>query len=188
MENEPMQELSGIPLQIDRHGEALLRWANSQTPAWLRPKLDPADLVQQTLMEGLKLGHALHEKPDHEILSYLRRVLANNLIDAVRKFSRGRADISPDLVADSSRRLCDWLAAPDTSPSERYARNERFDRLAESLARLPDTQRVVVQMRYLQGARVAEIARTIQKTEGAVAALLHRAVTTLRSELSDFEF
>ena len=165
-----MQELSAMPAQIDRHTNALLRWATSQTPAWLRPKLDPADLVQQTLMEGLKQGQALEQKPDHEVLSYLRRVLANNLIDAVRKFGRGRADVSPDLFADSSRRLCDWLAAPDTSPSERYARNERFDKLAEGLARLPDTQRIVVEMRYLQGAKVAEIARAIQKTEGAVAA------------------
>ncbi len=79
----------------------------------------------------------------------------------------------------------DWLAAPDTSPSERYIRSERFDKLAQGLATLPDAQRIVVEMRYLQGAKVSEIAKAIERTEGAVAALLHRGVTALRNELTD---
>ncbi|MFM7316845.1 MAG: RNA polymerase sigma factor, partial [bacterium] len=96
----------------------------------------------------------------------------------------GRNDISPDVLADSSRRMCDWLAAPDTSPSERFSRNERYDNLAAGLARLPDSQRVVVEMRYFQNARLAEIAALLGKTEGAVAALLHRAISSLREDLN----
>jgi RNA polymerase sigma-70 factor (ECF subfamily) len=180
-----MNETPGLETRLERHTQLLMQWATTQTPAWLRAKLDPADLVQQTLMEGLKAGFVSDSKADHEVLAVLRRILANNLIDAVRKFGRGRADVSPDVFADSSRRMGEWLAAPDTSPSERYDRNERFDKLAQGLATLPDAQRIVVEMRYLQGAKVSEIARSIQRTEGAVAALLHRGVTALRNELTD---
>ncbi len=169
--------------QFQQHGPALLQWALGQMPHWLRAKLDAEDLVQQTLLEGVKAGDRLAGKNAREVLAYLRRALINNLIDATRKFAPTRAELSPDNLADSSRHLADWLAAPDTSPSERFARNEKYDRLADGLARLPEAQRMAVEMRYLRGAKVAEIARALNRTEGAVAALLHRAVLALKVDL-----
>lgn len=156
-------------------------------PSWLGSKMEPEDLVQQTLMEAVKCENRLEGKADHEVLAYLRRALVNNLIDAARKFGRTRTDVSPDVMADSSRMMGAWLEAPDTSPSERFARNERFAKLAEGLARLPDAQRIAVEMRYLRGSRIAEIAKTLDRTEGAVAGLLHRAVSALKVELTGME-
>lgn len=179
-----MSELTDMQSRIERQGVALHKWANAQMPVWLRAKLDPADLVQQTFLEAIRAAQTLQGRPDHELLSFMRRILANNLIDAVRKFGKGRAEISPELFADSSRRMGDWLAAPDTSPSERFARNEHFESLAVCLASLPETQRIVVEMRYLQGAKLAEIALALDRSEGAVAALLHRAMTALRIDLN----
>jgi len=168
---------------LERHRPALLRWAETQTPAWVRGKLDAGDLVQQTLLEALRDLGRLRDLPDHQALAYLRRTLSNNLIDAARKFATSRDDVPAEAAGESSRRLADWLAAPDTSPSERAARNERFEALAAGLARLPDAQRLAVELRYLSGARVAEIAALLDRTEGAVTALLHRAVTALRTDL-----
>lgn len=81
-------------------------------------------------------------------------------------------------------RLADWLAADHTSPSERAARNEQFERLAGALAELPDAQRIAVEMRYLQKMKLTEIARHMGRTEGAVSQLLHRAVVALRGALA----
>jgi RNA polymerase sigma-70 factor (ECF subfamily) len=168
-----------------RHYPALLLWAQTQAPAWARAKVDPADLVQQTLAEAVPHGDRLRALADHAVLAYLRRALTNNIIDAARKFARHRDDVSADAAGASSIRLADWLAAPDTSPSERASRNERFERLAAGLTRLPDAQRLAVELRYLQGAKVVEIAALLGKTEGAVTALLHRAVMALRDVMDD---
>ncbi|MBA4062901.1 MAG: RNA polymerase subunit sigma-70 [Isosphaera sp.] len=173
------------PPDLARHQPALLLWATCQLPAWVRGKLDPADLVQQTLLEALRTPDAFAGRPDHEVLAYLRRALANNLVDAARKFARTRGDLSPDALAESSGRLADFLAADHTSPSERADRNERFARLAVALAGLPDAQRVAVEMRYLRGCKVTDIARALGRSEGAVSLLLHRAVTALRGLLTD---
>lgn len=179
-----MPEPSPWAATLDRLRPALTVWAEAQTPVWVRAKLDPGDLVQQTMLEGLRMTEKLAGKPDTEVLAYLRRMLTNNAIDAARKYRRPEQQISPEVAAESSLRMADWLAAPDTSPSERAARNEKYDSLATSLARLPDAQRIAVEWRYLHGAKVAEIARLLDRTEGAVMALLHRAVTTLREELN----
>jgi RNA polymerase sigma-70 factor (ECF subfamily) len=162
-----------------------LLWATCRLPDWVRGKLDPGDLVQQTLLESLRTPNKLVGRPDHEVLAYLRRSLTNNLIDALRKFARNRDDLSPDVVAESSVRLEKWIAADQTSPSGRADRNERFAQLAAALAALPDTQRIAVEMRYLMGMKVIEIAQQLGKSEGAVSVMLHRAVTALRGVLTE---
>ncbi len=165
---------------LARHQPALLLWAASQLPAWVRGKLDPADLVQQTLLEAMA-ADKLAGRPDPEVLAYLRRALAHNLIDAARKFAPTKAAFAD---AETSIRLADWLAADHTSPSERADRNERLARLEAALAALTGAQRRAVEMRYLQGMKVADIARELGRTEGAVSLLLHRAVAALRLELA----
>jgi RNA polymerase sigma-70 factor (ECF subfamily) len=171
--------------ELNRFGPALLMWAECQVPVWLRGKLDPADLVQQTLLEALAAQEKLAELKDLELLAYVRRMLSNNLIDAARKHGRSRTDASPDELGQSSVRLADWLAADHTSPSERAERNERFERLASALAKLPDSQRIAVEMRYLQKLKVSEIAAQMNRSENAVSQLLHRAVTALRGVLTE---
>jgi len=172
------------PLDLNRHQPTLLLWATCQLPDWVRGKLDPADLVQQTLLEALKAADKFIDRPEHEVLAYLRRALTNNLIDATRKFARHRGgDLAANVVEDSSRRLEEHLAANHTSPSERADRNEHFARLAVALSELPDSQRIAVEMRYLMGMKVNAIAQLLGKSEGAVSVLLHRAVTALRGVL-----
>ena len=176
--------MTAEPPDLDRFRPSLLLWAKCQMPAWLRGKFDPADLVQQTLLEAHAAPDRLAGRPELEALGYLRRALANNLIDAARKFARSQADVSPDDLARSSVRLANWLAADHTSPSERAARNEQFERLAGALAELPDAQRIAVEMRYLQKMKVNEIAQALSRSEGAVSLLLHRAVVALRGALA----
>jgi RNA polymerase sigma-70 factor (ECF subfamily) len=168
------------PDPLDRHRPALLAWAQARMPDRVRSKLDPADLVHQTFLDALRGRERFAGWPDHKVLAYLRKALTNNVIDAARKFPPGRGDVSADAAAESGSLLTVWLEAPDTSPSERAGRNERYARLADGLAGLPEAQRVAVELRYLQGLKVTEIAGLLGRSEGAVSQLLHRAVLALR--------
>ena len=175
-----------LPPDLACHQPALLQWATYLLPAWLRGKLDPADLVQQTLLEAVAAADKLTGRAEYEVLAYLRRALVHNLTDALRKHGRTRTDVTPDDLAQSSVRLADFVA-DHTSPSGRADRNERFARLAVALSELPDAQRVAVELRYLQSMKVADIARLMNRSEGAVSQLLHRAVTALRDVLTEPE-
>ena len=172
--------------EFTHHRPALLRVASDGFPMWLQAWLSPEDLVQHTLLEACQARKRIAELGDAaQMFGYLRAALMNNLRDAIRKFDPRRGDVSQNQVRESSRHINDLFRADQTSPSERAARAELLAKLRASLAALPDAQRVVVELRYLRGLRVVDIAGKLNRSVGAVSLLLHRAMAKLRNVLPD---
>jgi RNA polymerase sigma-70 factor (ECF subfamily) len=63
--------------------------------------------------------------------------------------------------------------------------NATNDELRIAIAKLNPDQQECIQMRFLQGLSVAETAERMQRNEGAVKALQHRAVRRLATLLPD---
>jgi RNA polymerase sigma-70 factor (ECF subfamily) len=60
---------------------------------------------------------------------------------------------------------------------------ERRALIGQLLKRLPEDQRLVVTRRFIDGRTVAEIAKEMRRTEGAVKQLQFRALQTLRTHM-----
>jgi RNA polymerase sigma-70 factor (ECF subfamily) len=162
--------------------------ARLQLDQHLLGKVDLSGVVQQTLLEahGLLSQDRQGAPPD---LPLLRRLLANNLADAARKAlalkrDAGREQSLDEALQRSSARLEAFLAAEQSSPSERAERNDELRRLAESLDQLPEPQRQAVELHYLQGLPLAEVATQLGRTKPAVAGLLHRGLDVLRASMN----
>jgi RNA polymerase sigma-70 factor (ECF subfamily) len=159
------------------------------TPA-LRCKVDLSGVVQQTLLEAHQQGECLRGQPVAARAAWLRRALANNLRDELRKLRTAGRDVGRErsleaALEHSSARLEGWLAAEQSSPSGRAERSEDFLRLAAALAALPEDQRRAVELHHLQGRPLAEVAAELGRSKGAVAQLLFRGLKKLRGLLGD---
>ena len=155
-----------------------------------RAKIDPSDIVQQTLLDAHRDRDQFRGGTEAEMAAWLRRLLACNLADAVRLLGRAKRDAARERSLDaaieaSSARLEAWLAAEQSSPSERAERNETILRLVEALARLPEANRQALVLRHCQGMSLAEISTQLGRTPPAVAGLLKRGLAELRTLLPD---
>jgi RNA polymerase sigma-70 factor (ECF subfamily) len=169
----------------DRFRSYLRLLAKMQLDERLRSKLDPSDIVQQTLLQAHRAMGDFRGKSDAEMAAWLRQILARNLAHAVRDFGRDKRNVNRErslqaAVDASSARLDAWLAAEQSSPSQQAQRNEQVLELCNALEQLPDAQREAVQLHYWQSATLAEIAERLDRTPAATAGLLKRGMRKLR--------
>jgi RNA polymerase sigma-70 factor (ECF subfamily) len=151
----------------------------------IHAQLDLSGVVQQTLLEAHQARPQLEGRSEAEKAGWLRRALANNLADALRKLRTGRRDIARERsleqdLEQSSCRVAAWLAAEQSSPSEQALHHEQSLQLAEALAQLPENQRRAVELKHLNGLTLVETAAQLGCTTAAVVGLLHRGVEQLR--------
>jgi RNA polymerase sigma-70 factor (ECF subfamily) len=164
----------------------LLLLARARLDDRIRGKLDPDDLVQQTLARALEKRAHFQGISDEQRAAWLRTILVNVMTDLVRRHLRPDAERSLEAALEqSSARLQAFLAADQTSPSEAVCRHESLVRLANALTSLPDDQRRAVELKHLQGRTLVEVARELGRSVPAVAGLLQRGIKALREELGE---
>ena len=151
-------------------------------------RIDPSDLVQQTLLEAYQKRAQFRGRDDAARGAWLRTILARNMADAIRAQGRQKRDIArvqslEAALGASSARLGSWLAAKQSTPSEHAVQHEQAILLANALARLPGAQREALMLHYWQGYSLVEIAGRLDRTTDAVAGLLKRGLKHLRSLL-----
>ena len=110
----------------------------------LRARLDPSDIVQQTLLQAHQALEQFQGEGDAALAAWLRQILARNLAMALRDHARAMRDVRRErelqaALDRSSARLESWLAADQTSPSLRAERNEQLQRAATVPGRCPPT-------------------------------------------------
>jgi RNA polymerase sigma-70 factor, ECF subfamily len=106
--------------------------------------------------------------------------IARNLITDNAKSARFRMEVSTADMLDADSRV---EAAPDTEVLDRL----RNQRLLEAVKGLKPEQAECVVLRFLQGLSLAETAKVLGKSEGAVKQLQLRAVRALHRELGDVD-
>ena len=111
---------------------------------------------------------------------------ANTVADAISALPQEKA--IQNALDQSSARLEAWLAAEQSSPSQKVQREEMLLRLAEALTSLSDDERAALELRYFQEPpwSLADIARQLNRPSAkAVAGLLARGLAKLRELLRD---
>jgi RNA polymerase sigma-70 factor (ECF subfamily) len=175
---------------LERYRDYLRLLARLQMPANLQGKLEPSDIVQQTLLRAFERLEQLRGQTEAQVAAWLRSILASILANAARDLGRQKRDANLErsleaALEHSSACLEGWLAAEQSSPSEQAQRNEQVLRLAQGLATLPEPQREVLVLRHCHGWSVEAIGQHLGRSRASVASLLRRGLKQLREFLQE---
>ena len=132
-------------------------------------RVEAEDLTQQVFMNALESinSYKVREVP---FSAWLYRIAHNQVVDCLRKRSR-----RPTLVLDESLPL----PADDDQVADTELKLETKE-LIEATKKLTKSQQEVIALRFGAEMPIAEVARLLGKTEGAVKAMQHSAVAALR--------
>jgi RNA polymerase sigma-70 factor, ECF subfamily len=131
---------------------------------------DAEDLTEQTFLQAYRhFERALHESEGRPLRPWLIKI-AHNL---AANFYRDRARKPEFAIEDAG-----MISAPHTTESLVEGREELADILA-GVAALPDDRREALIMRFALGMDNREIARALDRSDGATKVLLHRAIRQL---------
>jgi RNA polymerase sigma-70 factor, ECF subfamily len=183
---------SARQLLLARHRQRLRRMIALRLDRRVAARVDPSDVVQETLAEADRLLDKYLRGQPLPFYPWLRQIAMDRLIKLHRRHldagcrSARREAMEIAEAADSSvMLLAGRLAASGSSPSEHITRQERRQLLHAALARLGERDREVLVLRYLEQLSTRETAAVLGISEGAVKLRHLRALERLRDLLGD---
>lgn len=126
---------------------------------------DSNDVLQNAFMKAWNSLDSFHG--DSKVFTWLTRIAINEALDFTRR-QKNRVTLSTD---------DDNLGLANTLMADRYFDGDETEaQLQAAIARLPDVQRTVFQLRYYDEMKYSEISKVLGTSEGALKASYHIAV------------
>ena len=155
----------------DRHFDRIYKYISFKV--W--NQLEAEDLTQQVFLKAFESigSYKCRELP---FSSWLYRIAHNQVIDYVRKRNR-----TVQVPLDETRE------AGGDSPAEIAEQKIMLEKIKAASEHLTEAQREVISLRFTSELPIAEVAKIMNKNEGAVKALQHSALAALRRLLPNEE-
>jgi RNA polymerase sigma-70 factor (ECF subfamily) len=126
---------------------------------------DANDVIQNTFIKAWTHIDSFHQ--ESKLSTWLFSIAINESLDFVRKQKKMDAVSSDDITTGISNMLM----------ADKYFDGDETEaQLQEAIARLPDVQRTVFNMRYFDNMKYSDISDILHTSEGALKASYHIAV------------
>jgi RNA polymerase sigma-70 factor (ECF subfamily) len=152
---------------LERELPRLQRYARGRLPVWARSAGDTQDLVHDVLLRAMPRLESWRSEAPGALQAFLRRAVANQIVDEIRKARRRLASTAPiETHPDSARSaLAEVIRLQDRA------------RLRAALEKLSASDRALLRARFGSGCRYAEVATRLGRPNANAARVaVERAV------------
>lgn len=152
--------------------------ANREFSGDLRSRLDPGDVVQDTLMKAWRRFPQFRGRSEADLLAWLRQILRRNLSNERRRHLRSagrsiRREVALDEVV--GRQQPDRIDREAESPGSQAFLQERQEALEKALRQLPDHYRQALCLRTQEQLTFAQVGERLRCSAEAARKLWWRA-------------
>ena len=135
-------------------------------------RIEAEDMTQQVFLNAFK-SISSYKPKGSPFSSWLFRIAHNQIVDYLRRKSK-RATVP----------LEETLAGGGTDPGLEAERKLTIEQLALAAKKLTKAQQEVISLRFAGELSVSQVAKVMGKSEGAIKALQHSAILSLRKILA----
>jgi len=135
-------------------------------------RMEAEDITQQVFLNAIKAISSFRWR-GIPFSAWLFRIAHNQVVDYLRRKTK-----RPTIPLDES------LVASDYDPQLIAGQKLDIERLHSATGKLTPAQQEVISLRFAGELPIAQVARIMGKSEGAVKALQHSAIVALRKTLS----
>lgn len=133
------------------------------------------DMTQRVFLNAMKSISSFKWKGT-PFSAWLYRIAHNQIVDHLRKKSKRQTDLlddDPPLASENRY----------SNPQQLTEHSMSMEELMAATLQLTDAQREVISLRFTSDLPTAQVARIMGKSEGAIKALQHAAITALRKTM-----
>ena len=135
-------------------------------------KTEAEDMTQQVFLNALQSISSFKWR-GVPFSAWLFRIARNQVVDYLRKKAR-----------QATAPLDESLVSSDSNPALAAEHSLDIERMLSATKQLTAAQREVISLRFAGELPIAQVAKVMGKSEGAVKALQHSAIVALRKTLS----
>ena len=169
--------------------EWLSRCVERQIPSDLQGLINAEDVLQETFVRVFRSIRRFRPQANASFAGWLKTIAEHQLIDLMKRRRRERL-VSGELRNGANQireshlgNLIEQIADDDGSPPRGAMLGEVQRLLPVAVAGLPEDQRTVLQLLYMEGRSLDEVAQAMGRSTDAVRGLCHRARKQLRADL-----
>ena len=174
---------------FERHRTHLRQLIEGRTDSRLRARIDPSDVVQETHLEAFRRLADYLERQPMPFHLWLRKMAYERLLNlrrdhvtAARRSVTREVPLPDPLSLQLARRLLPG-GSSHGSPAARLARGELAAQMRQALAQLPDDDREILLLRYLDNLSNQECAALLEITPATASKRHGRAILRLHKVL-----
>jgi RNA polymerase sigma-70 factor (ECF subfamily) len=162
--------------------------AEARLPAAVKVKRSPEGILQELYLDVFRQIERFEDRGPGSFLNWVYAILDRKLAATQRAAHYQMRDIDREVpiggdTASSYWNLLDNVYAESGTPSRVVRRDEALGALMSCIAELSDIHRQVVQLRFLDGLSLDEVAARLGKSKAAVVAHTKRALEALRASM-----
>lgn len=170
--------------EFKRNEDFLRAYIRKFIPSRSRSLVDSDDILQETIAEALANAPKFRSS---SLGTWMKTTAKRKLIDCLRRANAQRrgGGMRRRTLKLSNRSSAAGISLPSRgrSPSSLAGRVEADALVRRSIARLPDRQRQSIELRFLQGKSIREVAEAMRLSEPAAKMLLQRSLQGMRTAL-----
>ncbi len=159
---------------LAKHRNRLKRMVMFRLDRRLAARIDPSDVVQESLAQAVKQFDQYAANPTVSFYPWLRQITWQRLIKAHRHhiYTECRTvfreqPTAGEVADDSLAELATCLATAEAGPAQRVIAREMEDRVRAALLLLKSSDREILVLRYLEQLSMREIAEVMGISDSA---------------------